>query len=92
MSDNNTTSEYGAGRHVPAVVDSSLKGIPEDAVAVDMMPDHELNWLQAIRKNEVPEGPESTSDRNLEERAADVWAVVDEMEGSETVRPSHASD
>ena len=92
MSDETSRADFGAGRHIPAAVDPSLKGIPEDAVSVDMMPEHELNWLQSIRQNEVPEDPQARSDSNLEERAAEVWAVVEELEETETVQRSQASD
>ena len=92
MSDDTSTPDYAAGRHTPAVVDSSLKGIPKDVTEVDVMPDRELNWLQAIRNDKVPEGPTSRSDQNLGERASEVWDVVEEMESSESLRQSHASD
>ena len=92
MSDGKKNQEHGPGRHVPAVVDPSLNGIPDDPVVVNMAPKHDLNWLQATRQDEVPEGPSARSDRDMEERVADVWDAVEEMEGTEQMRRSRASD
>lgn len=91
MSDRRKNPGHGAGRYTPTVVDSSLKGVPEDFVTVEMMPDRDVNWLQAIRKDTLPEEPNSKS-ADLETRIDKVWSAVEGMNASDGLENVRASD
>jgi hypothetical protein len=91
MSDESSETEYGAGRYTPTVVDSSLKGVPDDPVTVEMAPDRDLNWLQAIRENKLPKEPESEGG-DLDARIEKVWDAVNGMDISNKSEHIQASD